>query len=87
MEPKSKIWKFNVAPVVTMPAGAQILSVQTQDGVPTLWAKVDPDAPREERRIIRVMTGGEVTVECGRFLGTVQVPSGLVFHYFEDEGN
>ena len=83
------IWKYNVVVeddfVLSMPKGAQVLTVQVQhqvkygkegdvtfmrDGkwisppvkisegdVPALWAIVDPDAPKEERKFRLVGTG------------------------------
>lgn len=97
-----QIWKFTVHPGVftqDMPAGAEILSVQTQLGKdgsgspwqtlqPMMWAMVDPQNMREKRKFVTVGTGNEIPPEArlGRhnFLGTFQLPDqGLVFHLFE----
>lgn len=69
----------------SLPVGAVILSVQTQNGAPTMWALVDDEATEETRRFIMFGTGWPIQLETERlrFIGTVQVPGGLVWHYFE----
>lgn len=84
------IWKFGLGihdyQEVTMPVGAQILTVQCQDGRPYLWALVDPDATRETRHF-RIFGSGFDMPDCvGRehHIGTVQQLGGaLVWHVFE----
>jgi hypothetical protein len=70
---------------LAIPAGAQLLCVQTQRGIPQLWAVVDterPDAPRHFRWFGTGHSfdpGGEAA-----YIGTVQINDGaLVFHLFE----
>ena len=82
------IWKFS-APItdrfqLVMPIGAKLLSVQLQNGDPQIWALVDPHADVERRTFAWVGTGLPVPVKAERaiFVGTVQLPSGLVFHLF-----
>jgi hypothetical protein len=82
------IWKFPLEVVkeqkVSMPLGAEILSVQTQNIVPCMWAKVDPNAERVEVSILTHGTGHVVDPAVGLFLGTYQLAGGdLVFHVFE----
>lgn len=84
----SRILKWSLAvtdeQVIQMPAGAKLLSVQMQRGVPQLWAMVDPDAPREARTIVVVGTGNPIHSKLGAFIGTVQMMDGaLVWHVFE----
>jgi hypothetical protein len=81
------IWKFQV-PVtdivsVQMPAGAEILTVQVQDGA-CVWAMVDTDA-KKVTRTFRWRGTGHVAGGVGIYVGTVQLMSGeLVFHLFVD---
>lgn len=90
----SVIWKYPVPYEAAfeheMPAGAEVLAVQTQhQGNPRLeqmvmWARVDQDAPRETRRFQLAGTGNEPWRKLGRYLGTCQLNGGsLVFHVFE----
>lgn len=65
-----------------MPVGAEILCVQVQGDVPTIWAKVDPSAPEESRTIYVVGTGHLVPDLAGDYIGTIQL-KGLVWHFFE----
>lgn len=85
------IWKYtldfvpNAALVVTVPMDAQPLCVQLQGGLPTLWCLVNPKNAIERKRFIGLFTGHEMpgTMRLGPHLGTVQPPSGLVYHFFE----
>jgi len=89
----SVIWKFPIDlyragrvtdnPVIEMPAGAKILTMQLQDHQPTLWAVVDPDAPKEPRQLHIVGTGQAVPAGELTYLGTWQ-SNGFVFHVFEE---
>ena len=68
---------------IEMPTGAWILSAQMQYGVPSLWAVVDPNAPRIRRIIYLRGTGhplGRAAV-CP-FIGTIQ-EGPLVWHLFD----
>ena len=70
---------------VSMPRGAKILSVQPQNGLPQIWAEVDPNALTVERTFVVIGTGHKLpegfTLE---FLGTVQLQNGsLVLHVYE----
>jgi hypothetical protein len=84
-----QIWKFNLAvaelQAIAMPRGARILSLQTQQGVPQLWALVNEDLRTELRTFAMFGTGWRVPdgFNCDRFLGTCQLDNGLVFHFFE----
>ncbi len=61
------------------------LSLQVQHGVPTLWAGVDKDSKLFDVRYRVFGTGHLVTgIDAMTYLGTVQVASGLVFHYWMD---
>lgn len=69
-----------------LPAGAQILSVQLQQGAAQLWALVDPAAPLESREIYVAGTGHPLPegAERWRFVDTFQAGGGtFIFHVFE----
>jgi hypothetical protein len=82
------VWKFE-APQdalfrVAMPQGARVLCVQAQDGVPFMWALVDPSAPTEDRQFRTVATGSYIEEPLGTYVGTYQMHNGaLVLHLFE----
>ena len=72
--------------VITMPNNSEILTVQTQNGVPCIWALVDTDNSPEERVFYIFGTGQEVgdAILNMIYIGTFQMEnSGLVFHLFE----
>lgn len=72
--------------ILDMPEGAEPLAVQMQDGTPTMWAKVHPDAQIVERRFYVCGTGHDIHPGAGRHVGTFQV-LGMVFHVFEDSAD
>ena len=83
-----QVWKYKLGFTVTddmtisMPAGAELLTVQVQYGAPALWARVDPEARLVKRRI-HISGTGHVGAE-GRYIGTFQLDEGrLVFHVFD----
>ena len=82
------IWKWFVGPnetVVSIPIGAEILTVQEQYGEPKLWALVDPSAEKEERKFVVYGTGHPVKENPGKYINTFQMNGGtLVFHVFEE---
>ena len=86
------IWKFPVAVTdsfsLSIPAGAQILSVQTQRGLPQMWALVDPQIPPEQRHFRTMGTGHKYPAELFGFCqywGTFQMHGGaLIWHVFEE---
>jgi hypothetical protein len=70
---------------VEMPKGAEILSIQTQNDDPCIWALVDPEQEMEYR-IFRIFgTGHDVMGDDTlNYIGTYQQYGGsLVFHCFE----
>jgi hypothetical protein len=68
--------------VIDMPLGAKILTLQMQDGLPTLWAAVDPLQPTEPRCFAIVGTGQPMPKNSGSYVGTWQSAI-YVFHLFE----
>ena len=82
------IWKFQLEPVISMPKGAEILTVQTQAGTPFVWALVNPEAENEYRYFDIFGTGHNVPVgtEVMKYVATYQLHGGnLVFHVFEKD--
>lgn len=82
------IWKYPLVATTAidleMPKGARVLTVQTQNHAPVMWALVDPAAAKELRRFRVVGTGHEGAPDRGTYIGTFQLQGGsLVFHVFE----
>lgn len=84
------IWKFPLRPFlnpieISMPEGAQILSVQNQREDPVLWALVDTNGKPEVRRFLVFGTGHPIPGFVGKHLGTFQAQAGtVVVHVFEE---
>jgi len=69
---------------VSMPAGAEVLTVQTQSNQPCIWAVVKPENPPVDKWFCIRGTGHSFKGNEGKFLGTFQLDRGeLVFHVFE----
>ena len=82
------IWKYNFeitdVLAIEMPRGAEIIHIDTQSDVPSLWALVDPEAGKEGRRFRIFGTGHPIDSSTLSYLGTFQTNGGqLVFHVFE----
>lgn len=79
-------YQFQIADkvIVQMPKGAKVLSVQLQNGVPTIWARVVTDMENESREFRVYGTGHEIDTFAiqGTHLATIQ-HHGLVWHIFE----
>jgi len=69
-----------------MPIGAKILTVRTQFDEPTIWAIVDTEQERTEKREFKIYgTGHALPDNPGTYLGTFFIAGGsLVFHVFEE---
>lgn len=67
---------------IEMPARAQILKVECQDGVPCMWAAVDTEAPRRLREFIILGTGHPAPPDVAAHVATFQQPP-FVWHMFE----
>lgn len=67
---------------VRMPEGAEILDLQIQNRVPTIWALVEPENPTEIRRFNIVGTGWPTPDDCGDYIATAQ-DDPYVWHFFE----
>lgn len=69
---------------IEMPAGANVLSIQLQDGKPTVWAMVETTYS-SEKRVFRIYGTGhklDMFATEGRYLSTIQ-HNGFVWHIFE----
>ena len=61
----------------------KILSIQEQNGIPMMWAIVDPDNEVvEPLEITAIGTGWELPTGLEDYLGTAQDEYGFVWHYF-----
>lgn len=85
------IWKYQLdttdKQTITMPFGAEILSVQMQGLNPCMWVLVNPSKELEDRYIEIYGTGHIIGCDMGidrAYIGTYQVSGNqLVFHVFE----
>ncbi len=83
------IWKFEITDSgnVQMPKGAEILSVQSQNNKPCIWAIVDTASEMEWKYFEVFGTGHDIQCDIGtnrKYIGTLQLDFGvLVFHVFE----
>jgi hypothetical protein len=92
MKPKTEselaIWKYPISDsdvqVVKIPAAYEILTVQIHQGVPCLWALVDPSQEGKPVGIEVFGTGQPIPPGNRKYIGTFQAPGGaLGFHVFE----
>jgi len=86
---KKTIWKYELEltdkQFINIQKEAELLSVQTQNGKPCLWAMVKTDNRTEQRCFEIFGTGHSIPLGIEReFIGTFQMSDGaLVFHLFE----
>jgi hypothetical protein len=67
---------------ITIPKGAEILTVKLQNDTPTLWALVDTDEYLQEGRLI-VIRGTGHTIEDNAKHITTYMDGPFVWHVFE----
>lgn len=86
----NKIYKYQLEVKdyfsIVMPKGASILTVQVQQGIPCIWAIVDPEQILMETRNFRIFgTGHPILVSAkNSYIGTFQLQNGgFVGHLFE----
>ena len=87
----TRIYKYAIETTdyqeITMPAGAEVLCVQTQHETPYIWARVDPDEQIFHRRKFSIFgTGHDITDDPGRYVGTYQIDGGVLIFHLYDEG-
>ena len=84
-----RIWKWDLQvtdlQTVNVPIGAKLLTVQTQNSLPRLWALCNEQAPPRTRRIAMYGTGNTIESYPGTYIATFQVGE-FVFHVFEVTG-
>lgn len=66
---------------LSLPSGAELLSVQAQDEKLVLWAVVDTDLPERDFTITLHGTGNPIPEIHGCYIDTVQM-DGMVWHFF-----
>ena len=68
--------------IVEMPLGAEVLTVQVQNGTPCIWARVNPDYAKLQYRFRIFGTGHPIEDDfVGKYVGTYQLQNGaLIFH-------
>lgn len=73
-------------PFAKMPAKAEILTLQLQNGIPCIWVLVDTQEETVERQFITFGTGEKLPDDTSnlKYVGTYQLHNGqLVLHLFE----
>lgn len=90
------IYRYSIPLISTefdmdLPVGAVILSFQTQNGIPSIWAMIDKDADIEQRHFRFYGTGYPIDKSHKelRYIGTTQQSQTppLVWHLFEEVEN
>lgn len=83
------IWKYELKVAdlnnVELPKGANILCVQLQSGLPTLWVEVNILESEKQVHVIETFgTGHKFDSSPRRYIGTYQMQQGaLVFHLYQ----
>lgn len=79
------IWKYPITDSpcqeIEMPLNAEILCIQLQDNIPTLWVLVETEEPKRIFDILTYYTGAYCVDRKGQYIGTYQL-TGLVYHVF-----
>lgn len=70
---------------LSLPRGAEVLHFGMQDGIPRIWALVNPENEKEQRNFLVLMTGQPMPTDIEAFyLGTAMTADhDFVFHAFE----
>lgn len=90
-EPLFRVYKYPIEALgdwvtLRMPAGAEPLCVQVQNGVPCIWARVKVGDPPTSHHFRIAGTGHDLGSNVGRHLGSFQLHGGgLIFHVFAEE--
>lgn len=70
------------AETFSIPSGAKFLTLQMQDGAPTLWFQVDSSRSKQDRHFVVCATGGPLASDLMGYLGTFQ-KGWFVGHVYE----
>lgn len=79
-------YQFSIEDEFTLelPLLSEVLTVQLQHGIATIWALVNDKERLVERKFWLVGTGQEVHLGLNKYIGTFQMLGGnLVYHLFE----
>ena len=83
----AQVWKFVLQPEISlsMPKGAELLSVASMGDDICLWVRVNPNAEKVNRTFLGFGTGHDMPDNLQlQFVGTAHLSGGaLVFHVFE----
>ncbi|MRM83380.1 hypothetical protein [Riemerella anatipestifer] len=87
---KKVIFKYSLQvedeQIISMQKGAEILTVQEQHGKPCLWALANPEAEKEEVKLVMVGTGHIFNTKNLKYIGTCQLINRLFpVHIFVEE--
>ena len=83
------IWKYELevkdSQVLSLPDKAKVLTVQSINNKPNLFALVNPLADTVDRTV-RVYGTGDTVDAGGKYVGSTQVDDGLfTYHIFEEK--
>ena len=85
-----KIFKYQIDTTdeqsIEMPDSAEILTVQTQNNIPFIWAIINTESPKAKFTLRIFGTGHLIPNDFnGKYIGTYQLDFGgiLVFHVFQ----
>jgi len=87
-----KIYKYSLeitdAQMIEMPEGAEVLTVQLQEEIPCIWAKVSPANKMVKYKVRIIGTGHAIYDDetLGKYIGTYLIKGDrLVFHVWIKE--
>ena len=82
-----RIWKYPLEIEdrhdYVMPAKSEILHVGEQNEKLYVWIRSIEDAPRTKRRIVIYGTGHQIHNDNEKYVGTVIMSYGLVWHVYD----
>lgn len=85
-----EVWRYKLAVTtsqrIEMPSRAQLIHVAEHPlGDISIWAIVDPTAPRVTREFAVAGTGWKIVADEPTYIGSVAMRAGWVFHVFETQ--
>lgn len=69
---------------IYVPSDYRVLSVQMQNGEPTMWCEVDPEAANVNQTVYVVGTGMELPDKKVRHIGSV-IDGSFVWHFYMED--
>jgi hypothetical protein len=82
-----QIWKYSLENIIEMPKGAEILTIDIQNGQmfnAQMWVKVDTENEMEKRMFEVIGTGQNFDDTNKKYVGTYQ-EGPFVWHVFEKD--